>query len=129
MPRKSDNTQPTPEELVTRLKHPDQAVRLHAAAALGQMGRKARKAVPALAEALQDVDAHVRRMAALALGDVGPEAAAAVPALVEALNDSHAAVRRRAVVALGRPGSAAPKAAAHSTGLPGGMPSVARLSV
>jgi HEAT repeat protein len=94
-------------ELIARLKHPEPTVRQHAAAALGQMGRKARRAVPCLAEALQDPDTRVRRLAALALGDIGPEAAAAVPALVGALNDGHAAVRRRAAVALGEIGAVA----------------------
>lgn len=53
--------------LVQQLKDQDESVRLHAAAALGLMGRKAQIAVPALTEALRDGDRLVRKMAASAL--------------------------------------------------------------
>jgi HEAT repeat protein len=68
---------------------------LAAAAALGQLGRKAKAAVPVLVQALKDPHVHIRKLAALALGDIGPDAKDAIPALAETLNDRHAAVRRR----------------------------------
>jgi HEAT repeat protein len=67
------------------------------------MGRKARKAVPALIETLKDPDMNVRKAAALALADIGPDARGAVPGLCEVvLNDDEAAFRRRAAVSLAR---------------------------
>lgn len=70
--------------LVQRLdaKSPDD--RADAADQLGQMGYRARLAVPALAEVLTDQDATVRRQAAAALSAIGAEA---VPALVSSLQD------------------------------------------
>jgi HEAT repeat protein len=81
---------------------------LAAAAALGELGSKAKAAVPVLVRALKDPHVHIRKLAALALGDIGPDAKLAVPALSEALNDKHADVRRRAAVALGEIGGGAP---------------------
>jgi HEAT repeat protein len=70
------------------------------------MGRKARKAVPALIETLRDTDKNVRKAAALALADIRPDAREAVSALCEVvLNDDEAAVRRRAAVSLGEIGT------------------------
>jgi HEAT repeat protein len=70
------------------------------------MGTKARKAVPALIEALRDTYMPVRKAAVLALGEIGPDAREAAPALGEVLlGDEEAAVRRRAAVALGEIGA------------------------
>jgi HEAT repeat protein len=100
----STNPDLTLEELVSLLKATGRSARLNAAAALACRGAKAKKAVPALAEALKDHDAGVRKLAALALGDIGAGAKGAVPALVAALRDENASVRRRVVVALGEIG-------------------------
>jgi hypothetical protein len=59
--------------LIHQLKDPDESVRLHAAAALGLMGRKAQTAIPGLTEALRDSDRLVRRMAASALEVIVPK--------------------------------------------------------
>ena len=47
-------------------------VRVQAARALGQLGRRARAEAPALEECLKDPDAAVRYQAALALSQIGP---------------------------------------------------------
>jgi HEAT repeat protein len=60
-------------------------VRWTAAATLSQMGPRARPALPALVDALQDSDPLVRLMAIKALGRIGREAAPALPALVPLL--------------------------------------------
>jgi HEAT repeat protein len=57
-------------------------VRTKAAEALGNIGPKAKAAVPALAEALRDPS--VRTEAAVALGNIGPDAKGAVSALQDA---------------------------------------------
>ena len=51
--------------------------------AIGALGPKAARAVPALTEACRAPDEHVHvlRSAASALGEIGPSAAAAIPAL------------------------------------------------
>jgi HEAT repeat protein len=91
--------------LIDRLQSPKRFLRLDAAAALGRLGTKAGKAVPALIQTLKDADVHVRKLAALALGDIGPDAMVAVamvavPALTEACQDRDGAVRHRALMAL-----------------------------
>jgi HEAT repeat protein len=102
----------TIDELVDRLRDYEVSVRLHAAACLGAMRKRARPAVPALIDALHDVDAHVRKMAATVLGDMGMAARAAVPGLIQALRDDNAGVRRRAAVALSDMGAEAAGAVA-----------------
>jgi HEAT repeat protein len=57
-------------------------VRTKAIEALGNIGAKAKPAVPVLIEALKD--ANVRTEAAEALGNIGPDAKDAIPALQEA---------------------------------------------
>ena len=57
-------------------------VRTKAAEALGNMGPKAKSAVPALIDALKDP--NVRTEAAIALGNIGPDAKSAVSALQDA---------------------------------------------
>ncbi|HKI37754.1 MAG TPA: HEAT repeat domain-containing protein [Gemmataceae bacterium] len=61
---------------------PTAFVRTKAAEALGNIGPKAKAAVPALTDALRD--ANVRTEAAIALGNIGPDAKDAVPALQDA---------------------------------------------
>jgi chromosome segregation ATPase len=71
---------PSPEDkvgdYVKALKSKDAAVRKQAAAALGEMGDKAKAAVPALREALVDPDEGVQGAVAAALEKIAPVAAA-----------------------------------------------------
>ncbi len=60
------------DDLVKALKSKNAAVRKQAALALGDLGEKARAAVPALREALLDADENVQAAAAQALEKVGP---------------------------------------------------------
>jgi HEAT repeat protein len=93
---------------VGQLKDDDRYVRMHAAAALGQIGPHAREAVPALLESLQDNDDSIRQWAAQALEGIGKEAEEAVPALRRALNDVNAFVRIKAAAVLWKLGGQAP---------------------
>jgi HEAT repeat protein len=63
---------------------PTALVRTKAIEALGNIGAKAKPAVPVLIEALRDP--NVRAEAAEALGNIGPEAKEAVPALKDAVS-------------------------------------------
>ena len=101
----------TVEQWIEALKDKDQEVRYSAARALGKIGPKAEKAVPALVRALKDKNEYVRQWAASALGKIGPKAEKAVPALTEALKDRWPGIRAQdAAVALGKIGPAAEKA-------------------
>jgi HEAT repeat protein len=95
------------DELVALLVHEEPGVRASAANGLGQMGRRARGAVPDLIEALDDPQADVVVQAAWALGEIGPGAEAAVPKLIEALDHPKPEVVREAVAALGKMGPGA----------------------
>jgi HEAT repeat protein len=91
--------------LVLALKDPDEDARLAAAKALGSMGPKAKPAVPALVQALEDGSAGVRKQAALSLSYI--RAKEAVPALVKtSAKDSDSAVREAASTSLERIGPA-----------------------
>jgi HEAT repeat protein len=76
---------PVLDPLIARLADPDPNVRLMSANAIGALGPKAGRAVPALTEACRASGEHVHvlRSAASALGDIGPAAAPAIPALEE----------------------------------------------
>ena len=89
--------------LTILLKDENSEIRTAAAQGL-RMGPKAKAAVPALMESLQDKDFKVRRVAMDALGSIGPEAKAAVPALTEVLKCKGKIRRVRAASALGRIG-------------------------
>ena len=67
----------------------------------GPQGRRARPAVPSLAELLHSPNLLVRQNAALALGKIGPAASQAVPDLTATLDDKEWTVRRQAALALG----------------------------
>jgi HEAT repeat protein len=99
--------------LIAALSGNDPAARWRAAMALGEIGGRAREAVPSLVDALDDADESVRWAAATALGKLGPAARDAVPALTAALSDKKdEVVRRHAAVALGKVGPAAHNAVA-----------------
>jgi HEAT repeat protein len=68
-------------ELKERLEENDALTRGEAARALAEMGGEARRALPALVEAVEDPDDRVSRFACEALVALGPEARAALPAL------------------------------------------------
>jgi hypothetical protein len=67
-------------DYVKALRDNDAAVRRQAAGALGELGAKAKAAVPALRAAIIDGDAGVRSAAALALEKINPPARVADPA-------------------------------------------------
>lgn len=79
-------------------------VRFRAAAIVARIGPKAKPAVPALIEALQDDNAATRNEVLFALAAIGPEAQAAATAVIRALNDEDAKVRYGACYALGKMG-------------------------
>src|SRR5262245_7401725 len=83
------------------LKDPDPQVRREAAEALGEIGAKAKAAVPDLGEALNDPDDRVRIKVSLALWSIGASVKGAVPNLIAALNDRNAEVRLNVAGALG----------------------------
>ncbi len=63
------------ERLVKRLREPGDASRRSAARRVGELGARAREAVPALAALLDEADAELRRDAVFALARIGPDAA------------------------------------------------------
>src|SRR5262245_53533663 len=67
---------------IKKLESKDSRERYDACSAVGQLGPKARAAVPAVMEVLKDKDLATRSLAAYALGQIGPEAKAAVPAVI-----------------------------------------------
>jgi HEAT repeat protein len=92
------------------LKSTSGSARARAAASLGNHAspgspandrEQARRAIPALIEALKDTDPSVRWTAALALGNIPGDMRIAVPALVEALHDQDDEVRKHAADSLG----------------------------
>ena len=111
--------------LIDVLKGGDPLSRWFAAEALGNIGVKAKAAVPELTAILAPKDAvpnapNGKRStafrfppygpavaAAHGLGGIGPDAAAAVPALVDALDAPDHTLRRAAVEALGKIGAGA----------------------
>lgn len=93
-------------ELIDQLQDEDLVVRMSAAMALGNLGPRAKQAIPALARVVQDSneDHNVHRRAVQALASIGPDA---VPELINALQDGKTIVRRFAAGALGGEGSEA----------------------
>jgi len=100
----------TLESLSEAIQSPDQTVRLDAISSLGCLGRKAKRAVPILVEALKDDSVAVRKLAALALGEIGSRAS--IRPLRDVLQDDDAAVRRCAALALMSMGAEATTVAA-----------------
>ncbi len=85
-------------DIIAALHDENDAVRLHAVKALGEIGPVA---VPSLIPALNHQDQAVRCGAADALGSIGPRAKEAVPALVNLLSDQDYTITRHAASALG----------------------------
>jgi HEAT repeat protein len=101
--------------LIEQLKNGGEQSRAQAAEALGELGPRAKDAIPALARALRDEYEQVRRGAAASLAAIGADQSA-IPDLVVALKDVDAEVRESAARALGSAGSQA-RAAVPSLGL------------
>ena len=93
---------------VAALNSSDSLERRLAAHALGEIGRTAREAVPALIEALRDPESFVRVWAAAALARVQPENPDAIVALVAGTRDGISFVRSLAAWHLGRLGPGHP---------------------
>ena len=110
MPVAIGNLRLTLESLSEALQSLDQTVRLDAIGSLGCLGCKARRAVPALVEALKDDSVVVRKLTALALGEIGSRAS--IKALRDVLQDEDARVRRCASLALMNIGAEATTVAA-----------------
>ena len=75
--------------LIEQLKDPDFARRQQAVDALGNLGPKAKAAVPPLVEILRNEKEHynVRGRTCYALGNIGPDAAAAIPVFLKMIHD------------------------------------------
>jgi HEAT repeat protein len=98
-------------QLIAALSDASSTVRVAAAEALAQVGRRSSTdAVVALSKALSDPDPEVRNLASVALGSIGPKAAPAVPDLVRTLSDPVDYVRAPAADALGAMGAKASEA-------------------
>jgi HEAT repeat protein len=95
-------------ELVRALEHKDGTKRLHAAAALGELGAKAKAALPALTKALDDSHRIVRFYAAEAIGKVGGKLTPALQARLMKVvkTDESWIVARQAARAVGQGGQA-----------------------
>ena len=91
---------PSVEVLTKYLKHQNMYVRREIVSVLGDMGQKARKALPLLIERLEDEDFQTRGRAAGAMVKVAPDAPEVVPHLSALLKDSEYYVRRVSVLSL-----------------------------
>ena len=96
----SASCQESAEEMIPcyteMLEHENVYVRCHAAVSLGDIGPRARTAVPALVKLLSGRKREERLAAALALGEIGRDAKVAIPALVGLFKDRVSEVRRAA---------------------------------
>jgi HEAT repeat protein len=99
--------------LIQRLRHKEPTVRMPTAEVLGQLGPKAREAIPAILLAACDIDAGVRKAAAAALDQVDsgwpthPGATAAVPALIKEMGRRLSDISQAASLLLSRIGRSA----------------------
>jgi HEAT repeat protein len=104
--------QPAIAVLVKALESKNEQVVVHAAGALGAIGRSrigtgADAAVPRLQRLLAHQSVSIRAYVASSLGDIGPGAAGAINDLATALQDRDEDVRRESAQALGKIGPAA----------------------
>jgi len=83
----SPNLAATIRALRQGLKHRDWRVRQKSATSLGELGSKAKDAIPDLAIALRDNKFEVILAAVIALGNMGEDATPAVPALIRQLTN------------------------------------------
>ncbi len=97
-PSTENQTLATVSTLIVTLSHSD--LRYHAIVALGNLGKKAAIAVPALIDLLDNEDAVIRVTAIEALCKIG-SAIETVPALVRVLRDESVYVRAHAAFGLG----------------------------
>ena len=98
----TDTDEPYVSAIAAYLRNEDDDLRGHAAAALGEMGPRAVKALPELMRTItEDKNPNVRFNAGLAVPKMK---AKAVPALIEALKDPRDQIRRYAAQALGNIG-------------------------
>jgi len=86
--------------LTRALTDESEVVRQRAVHALGQLGPKAKNAVPSLIQALSDKNEEVRKSAVNALRRIGLESKLVVEPLVQVLKDKHWQVRLEALEAL-----------------------------
>lgn len=98
--------------LVTLSRNPSKDIRIRAITALGRMGERARRALPAIRAALKeaafkDTDKTVRGLAEHAILQVGPLPVSEVGGLVDAVQDDLDLVRFHAAIALADLGRAA----------------------
>jgi hypothetical protein len=92
---------PAVPRLLQILEQMEAATTLPAICALGEIGREARIAIPALVDCLLHPPySHTRRFAAEALGKMGADARPALPALLEALGDGDSYVRIETAIAI-----------------------------
>jgi HEAT repeat protein len=86
------------EDLIKKLRADDRSVRVKAAHALGDLGARAKSAIPALLDNLGNDDDGVGNSAAVALAHIGNEA---TPRLILTLDLGNARERAKAAYALG----------------------------
>ncbi len=92
---------------VKLLEASDDGLRLGAARSLGDLGPRARPAVPWLIKALDDPDGSIRFAAAHSLGQIGADPAEVVPALARSLRKADGFTKGIIGLALARFGAAA----------------------
>lgn len=97
-PFTQNSTPPSPKQLIAHLSSSDHHTRRLAIRQLGQMGPKAKDALPQLREALSDSHFVIRLEAAIAIGFIGTTKD--VPHLVPLLDDEVVAVRFQTISAL-----------------------------
>jgi S1-C subfamily serine protease/HEAT repeat protein/ribosomal protein S27E len=92
-------------DLVKGLMHSEASVRARSAETLGEMGERAKDAIPSLLKLLNDPDEFTRRMVASALSKIGLPAKSDVPLLAKSLGDPSVDLRRYAATTLEKMGS------------------------
>jgi HEAT repeat protein len=92
-------------DVVAKLTSPDATTRAKAAETLGEMGEKARDAIPSLLKLLNDTDDFVKRTVASSLTKIGLPAKSDIPLLAKSLMDPSTDVRRYAAATLEKMGT------------------------